>query len=254
MTIKMFDPLASLLAARANPVSVFFRDDDAGWADQRLIKLCACFTDREIPLDIAAIPSALKPESMRTMTRLLAQGQPWLHVHQHGYTHFNHQQQGRSCEFGTDRSLEQQRDDIAQGQNILQELFGSHSEPIFTPPWNRCTYDTTVVLESLKFRFFSRIINSEPILTELPELNVSIDLLKKRKGVRLPAAEIAQMVCRVFEEANEPVGVMLHHEHMGDAERNLLVELIHVLQNSSNVVFTPMHELIAQRWYKHEQT
>src|SRR6476661_3177300 len=45
----------------AQPVDVFFRDDDAGWADERLLELVARFAERGLPLDLAVIPAELTP-------------------------------------------------------------------------------------------------------------------------------------------------------------------------------------------------
>ena len=43
----------------AQPVEVFFRDDDAGWEDERLLELIARFAEHGLPLDLAVIPAEL---------------------------------------------------------------------------------------------------------------------------------------------------------------------------------------------------
>ena len=63
-------------------------------------------------------------------------------VHQHGLAHVNHEPDGRKFEFGPSRTHEEQRADIEAGRRLLAERLGDAVEPIFTPPWNRCTRDT----------------------------------------------------------------------------------------------------------------
>jgi len=115
-----------------------------------------------LPLDIAVIPDALSEQSVDVIGALLGAGGK-VAIHQHGFSHNNHQLSGRSCEFGTDRNSKQQRDDIEKGQKMLATVFGSQVNPVFTPPWNRCTSDTSVALQSLGFQYLSRIIGSAPI-------------------------------------------------------------------------------------------
>src|SRR4051812_14387265 len=54
--------LLTSLDAVASPVEVFFRDDDAGWGDDRLLRLVALFERHALPLDLAAIPAELSAE------------------------------------------------------------------------------------------------------------------------------------------------------------------------------------------------
>ena len=51
--------LASALDAAPRPVEVFFRDDDAGWEDTRLLELVARFAEHGLPVDLAVIPAEL---------------------------------------------------------------------------------------------------------------------------------------------------------------------------------------------------
>src|SRR3954467_1577014 len=76
------------------PVDVFFRDDDAGWADERLLELIDRFAAHGLPLDLAVIPMELSA----VLAERLAERPVGLH--QHGYAHTNHQLEGRKCEFG----------------------------------------------------------------------------------------------------------------------------------------------------------
>ena len=138
-------PVEDALDAAPAPVPVFFRDDDAGWGDERLLALLDAFAERELPVDLAVIPRELDAGLAREL-----RARP-VGLHQHGLAHVNHEREGRKCEFGPARDAAAQRRDIAEGRERLTGLLGDRVDPIFTPPWNRCTTDTGRVLAELGF-------------------------------------------------------------------------------------------------------
>src|SRR5690348_11558928 len=121
------DPLARALDAAPSPVRFFFRDDDAGWDDGRLLALLDVFAARGVPADVAVIPEALSPD-LAAELRARPVG-----LHQHGFAHANHEAAGRKCEFGPSRPVAFQRADIAAGCARLADLLGDAVQPIFTP-------------------------------------------------------------------------------------------------------------------------
>lgn len=240
--MNAFQAVAAVLAGRQTPIRVFFRNDDGGWADRRLQELANEFVRQELPLDIAVIPEALSEQSIELISEILNASDK-IAIHQHGFAHTNHQLSGRSCEFGSDRNYQQQHRDIAAGQKILAAAFSSQLTPIFTPPWNRCTSDTTAALKLLGVEYLSRIAGSDPIASTLPELPVAIDWLKKRKRVRLNTAELIEYICGLLNTDEQVVGVMLHHEHMDQDNRHLLRQFIKVLRESQMVSFHSMMDV-----------
>src|ERR1044071_345730 len=62
-------PVREALNNLAQPAHLFFRDDDCGWSDDRLLLLLDIFADFGIPVDLAAIPAALGSAD-RKSTRL----------------------------------------------------------------------------------------------------------------------------------------------------------------------------------------
>src|SRR4051812_14537877 len=164
-------PVASALDGARAPVPVFFRDDDAGWDDGRLLALLDRFASRELPVDLAVIPA----EVDAALARELA-ARPGVGLHQHGLGHVNHEREGRRCEFGPSRDLAAQRRDIQAGRDRLGDLFGERLDPIFTPPWNRCTPDTGAALAELGLRILSREARAIPLdVPGLLELPIHID-------------------------------------------------------------------------------
>ena len=218
-------PLRAALDAAPAPVTFFFRDDDAGWRDDRLEALLDVFARYGVPIDLAAIPLATTPALATALVARAETGQP-VGVHQHGYAHLDHQAEGRKCEFGSDRSYDEQLEDIAAGQRLLRALLGPALEPVFTPPWNRCTEDTGAALVELGIGALSRDRTAVPLgLERLRELPVQVDWFAKRTGMPLGRDAVGkQLAARAGEPA--PVGVMLHHAEMDTEDMTAMGELL----------------------------
>lgn len=238
------DPLREALLRADGPVQFFFRDDDAGWDDARLFALLDVFEARGVPIDLAVIPQALNDplaEALRTR-RAHAPGQ--LGLHQHGFCHDNHEQEGRKCEFGPARTLFAQRDDIARGHARLERLLG-WTDPIFTPPWNRCTQATAQALAELGFEALSRDAGAVPLrLAALREIPVCIDWCKAGDGIDARMQRIAQSTA-VALGRRLPVGIMLHHAVMDEADLARLDVLLALLRQSPRVHCLLMREVAA---------
>jgi peptidoglycan/xylan/chitin deacetylase (PgdA/CDA1 family) len=213
------DPVRRALDDAVEPVAVFFRDDDAGWRDDRLGALLDVFERHGAPVDVAAIPAAV---GSRLAGELAARG---VAVHQHGWAHVDHERTGRKCEFGPARARGAQLADIAAGAERLRDLLGPRLVPIFTPPWNRCTAATADCLVALGFACLSREWRAPP-LGSIDELPIHADWLG-----RLPFAD------RLAERLREggPAGVMLHHAQMDGDDLRRLDELLNLLARHSAV-------------------
>jgi hypothetical protein len=227
-------PVTAALDAAPRSVDVFFRDDDAGWDDARLLELLGRFAAHGLPVDLAVIPAALTPALARELEARERVG-----LHQHGFAHVNHEPEGRKCEFGRSRPRERQRADIAAGRERLLELLGDALQPLFTPPWNRCTEDTGKCLAELGFAALSREHRAQPLgIPGLPELPVHVD------WVRLEPDELAaRMAARVA--AGGPLGVMLHHAVMEPESMERTSELLALVASHERARARPMLELVA---------
>jgi len=223
------EPLRAALDAAPAPVPFFFRDDDAGWRDDRLGHLLDLFARLGLPLDLAVIPAALEREGAIELRGRLQQAGGRLGVHQHGYAHQNHEPEGRKCEFGPARDHGQQLGDIEAGRTRLDQLLGRAVEPIFTPPWNRCSETTGACLVELGFDVLSREARAAPLgIPQLRELSVHVDWSGRRDGVRLPLEPIAELAAAAVERGG-PVGIMLHHAVMDENELQAVGELLTLL-------------------------
>jgi len=238
------DPLLLALDALDGPVHFFVRDDDAGWDDTRLTALLDVTAATGTPIDLAVIPAALTDGlAQRLLQRRRCQP---LGLHQHGWSHTNHETEGRKCEFGPGRPAAARLHDIAQGARRLHEALGADFEPFFTPPWNRCADDVPGQLRRMGFVALSRCAGA-PAQQALPELPVHTDWCRQWReavGAREDAStRIAAGLAR-HVRAGASVGLMLHHAAMADDELALLGQLLRRWAAHPHARWQPMHALI----------
>jgi hypothetical protein len=225
------EPLRRELDAAATPRTFYFRDDDAGWANDRLFPLLDLFASYTVPLDLAVIPAALDPRLADRLLRRPETDHGLLAFHQHGFRHVNHERAGRPCEFGPGRSARAQRQDIGSGARRLRELLGE-TEPIFTPPWNRCTETTGRCLIELGLCCLVRDSSAGRLgLDGLQELEVHLDWTARRRHSR---AEVGNRLAAAAQDG-EKAGVMLHHADIGLDEREDVEGLLTLLRTHDNV-------------------
>ena len=238
-------PVRNALDNLTQPASLFFRDDDCGWGDDRLLLLLDIFADFDIPVDLAAIPTALNSAFAQKMSRRMAAHPERLRIHQHGFAHMNHEPEGKKCEFGPARDYLSQRSDIEKGRDRLAELLGAAPDPIFTPPWNRCTAGTARCLAELGFQVLSRDSHAEPFeISGLFEMPIAVDWFAHRKKVRLDRMELGRLLAAKLE-SEASVGIMLHHAVMDADEMQALAQLLSLLARHSNANCQTMQSLAA---------
>jgi hypothetical protein len=239
------DPLREALDESDMPVDFFFRDDDVGWANDEFRALLNCFWRQSVPLDIAAIPTALTAELADELCAVHAKAPALVGIHQHGFAHTNHEDFGRKCEFGNSRTRQDQYRDIQFGKMKLEGMLGSALDPIFTPPWNRCTAITGACLRHLGFRVLSRDATAPSLaLSGLKELPISIDWFAQKNGERLSFQTLGTLIAMTVKQS-QPIGIMLHHELMSAADRELLDDLLVLLSTHRQAHCKLMAEIAA---------
>lgn len=245
-----FARLSRALERRSRALSVFFRDDDGGWANERLV-IVSDLVSAGVHVDLAVIPMALTTTSIDRISLLLESSSGLLDIHQHGFCHANHERLGRKCEFGASRSLDQQQRDITHGVSLLVEAFGDHVRPIFTPPWNRCNQETIQALLDTDIRILSRDRTAQPLsLGALTEVPVRVDWLKRRQGARLNGVEFTNYLTEAIE-TNDTLGIMLHHAEMDLADRVEVLRLIDVLASTDLVEFVSLEQVARRMGEQH---
>jgi hypothetical protein len=241
------DALLQALDRADAPVNFFVRDDDAGWADDRLFALLRVMDEAEVPIDLAAIPTAVTPELGCELKARIRAGQR-LGIHQHGFAHLNHETQGRKCEFGAGRELVRREADLRRGRDILRAAFEESLDPIFTPPWNRVSPDTPFMLAALGFKALSRDMTA-PEQHALPEVVVHCDWSRQWRLAEQVRHDAARRIADDLARHVAPgasVGLMLHHAVMGPAELDSLAELLAAWASHPNARWLPMMALLEQ--------
>jgi predicted deacetylase len=237
------DPLRRALDEHSGPVELFFRDDDAGWADEALRALLDQFAAGGVPLDVAVIPGSLSPRLARELAYRQETSGGLLDLHQHGWSHANHEPEGRSCEFGPARSEDEQRADLVRGAATMHDAFGLADQPLFVPPWNRCTATTARLLEELGFAALCRDSTAAPLPgSGLPELPVTVDWFARRRGVRVDRVGRGDLLAEAARDAR-PVGVMLHHAVMTDTDLDELDALLQLVTDHPAVWLRTMAQV-----------
>ncbi|WP_088278329.1 hypothetical protein [Ideonella sp. A 288] len=231
----------------STPLQMFLRDDDAGWDDARLMALLDTTGQAGVPIDLAAIPTAVTTTLAKALNGRLDATPGLLGVHQHGTAHTNHQTEGRSCEFGDARDAAAQRVDLARGRTALLHHFGPRLDPFFTPPWNRCAPYTPGLLANMGYVAISRDRGAVP-QQALHELPVDVDWTKHhRAGGAAAVAEALAQAVSARRLDGQPLGLMLHHAVMDDSEFELLGRCLQAMVQRSPLRFRSMRSLIAER-------
>jgi hypothetical protein len=236
------DPARRALDNAKVPVTFFFRDDDAGWSDGGLYRLLDLFEGERIPIDLAVIPTALGDGLAHCLAGRLRSSAGRLGLHQHGFSHANHERAGRKCEFGPSRGEADQVEDLWAGKWRLEAVMGPVFDPIFTPPWNRCTQATVDALASCGYRVLSRDIGASPLrLNDVAELPVCVDWCawEKRGEDR---AWIGRQIAEHMTK-NRPVGIMLHHAAMSPVDYAAVANLLALLSGHGKARCVSMRTL-----------
>ena len=230
MQANWLSPLLTALDEAPASVQFFLRDDDAGWDDHRLLEMLEVVGGHGLPIDLAVIPRAIGTDLAQPLSHLHAQWDGRLGLHQHGLAHHNHEPDGRKCEFGPTRGPDAQRRDLLEGRDLLESLLPGITQPVFTPPWNRCQPVTAELLANLGFQVLSRHAGDAPAsVPGLIELPVSVDWsYARRDRRRLSFTELGVLAAQRATLA-QPVGINLHHAVMDRRELELLDDLCSVL-------------------------
>ena len=157
----------------AQPVEVFFRDDDAGWEDERLLELIARFAEHGLPLDLAVIPAELHAGARGAAGRHATSG--CTSTATRTPTTRSRGASASSARRAATRAAA--RGHRARARRGCASCSATALDPFFTPPWNRCTRDTGEALVELGFTLLSREHRAEP-LGLLPELPVHLDVAR----------------------------------------------------------------------------
>ena len=197
--------------------ATFWWRDDAEAPTAALDRKLALARRHSVPLHIAVVP-ARAGSAIAERCR----GEPDLHVMQHGFAHRNHEPDAApAAEFGRNRRIESQLDDLREGWRRLAAAGMPNLLPAFVPPWNRIAPATMNRLGGLGYRAISASrgrSNSAPV-PGLARVDVQCDPIRWKSGARFRGTArtvsslVEHLTARRLEELGkrEPTGVSTHH-------------------------------------------
>jgi predicted deacetylase len=199
-----------------DPITVFFRADDVAVPGKQFQELVHVFTRYQVPLSMSVVPTWLTAARWKGIERLCRKDPNLWCFYQHGWRHMNHEPTGKKYEFGPARSIAEIEHDLMRGRERLTSLMQNAFFPAFTPPWNRCSKETMVILKRSGFRALSRSRGASPVVPAgMPDFQVNVDLHTRKEPTAAPGwknlyGEIAAAIADGF------CGIMIHHQRMND--------------------------------------
>lgn len=218
---------------------IFFRADDIGIASVRFRQLISCFQKHRLPLCLATVPAWVNEARLRELRHITGMDSSQWCWHQHGQLHRNFAPAGKKQEFAASRSKSTIHTSVGKGKNKLEQLLGPDFQPIFTPPWNRCSSDTLEALVELGFKAVSRSRGAEPeTLPQLPDLQVNVDLHTRKETE--PAMSLFKLMAEIEQGVGSGLcGIMIHHQRMNGAALELLDTLLGLIKSNHRLM--PVH-------------
>lgn len=242
-------------AIEKNPANhaaaVFLRADDIGAGGRAFEAMCRLFRYHQAPLAMAVVPAWLSGIRRRQLFEIAPLDEPLWGWHQHGWRHVNWQRSGKSSEFGEQRPLEKQWKDIHQGQQKMQEIFGKHFTPVFTPPWNRLSTATLKILQDLEFagvsatKPFPRGVKPPIVLKNL-RINIDLHTRNAKDGTADFQALLDDLTSLLVKK--ELFGIMVHHHRMNRFAFDFLDELLRLLRERARARFLSFEDILENRY------
>ncbi len=226
----------SLCQQASSPTPVFFRADDIGIPSLNFQKLITSFLRYKLPLCLATVPTWLTEKRLTKLQNITGKNSSQWCWHQHGYQHRNFEEKGKKQEFGPARSEYEIRRSLRQGKERLEKLLGPEFQPIFTPPWNRCSAVTIRTLAELNFKALSRSDGAEPqTITTLPDIQVNVDLhTRKEQSATIGFTNLLNELEQGVHSGHW--GIMIHHQRMNSRAFDFLDILLEKISHCPSLV------------------
>ena len=228
-------------AEQDNSANFWWRDDDATEPTQDLARLVNLSETKAVPLALAVIPGKLKPGLQDFLNH-----RHLISVLQHGYMHDNNAMPGqRKLELGGNRDHNRLMTDLKLGREILRQHFHDRFVPVLVPPWNRIDSALVSRLNDLNFAGISTMKvrrNAYPA-ADLLQVNTHLDPVNWRHnggfiGVYPAIAILIQHLQAKrtgYRDAEEPTGILTHHQAQNEAVWRFIEELLQFLSRQPAV-------------------
>lgn len=232
-------------------MNCFVRNDDVGALTERLKRLIDIFVHKQCFLNLAVVPKWLTEETVAYCCQ--PEIASWIRISQHGFTHRNHsQQEGLGDEFPDYRPLGEMVQEILAGKTVLDQAFPKQFTHGYAPPWNTRTKRLTSVLKQNNYAYISaykspqagfwkKRFDQVASLCSLNKTNfkqypVAVDYMQNWGQDNFSAKPLG-LIKEELEAAAKwinPVGLMLHHEHMTNKDFDQLEQLLSWLKQNNH--------------------
>jgi nucleotide-binding universal stress UspA family protein len=236
--------LDALLAARAGPLELWWRDDDAGRDHPALARLLELSARHAAPLSLAVVPDWLEPAAT---ARIAAA--PAATVMQHGVAHKDHALPcERRIELGGSADPEKLGPAIEAGRERLAATFSRAFLPVMVPPWNRIAAAFAGRLPAWGFEGFSGLRGGGPTLPDgLARLDVHLDAVHWRERRCLTFEELLERLAAELRAGVEgPVGLLSHHLVIDAGGIEALDRLLDLVQIHAKLRVAPAAMLLRE--------
>jgi hypothetical protein len=238
--------LVAALDAAAEPVRIWWRDDDAGVDDPRLVTLLRLAESRAAPVALAVVPDWLQGAC-----RELILAAPIATALQHGIAHTDHAvPPAKKIELGGSAAPEHLLAGVRDRRDRLAHAFGRRFVPVLVPPWNRIAPGLIAHLADAGFTGLSTFgpRSGAEAAPGLLQVNTHLDLVQWREGAAPlqlePAFERLAALVRTVD--HEPIGLLSHHKLMDRSAFATLDRILALLKDHPRVTLATAGALFGE--------
>jgi hypothetical protein len=169
-------------------------------------------------------------------------------VLQHGWAHTDHAPPGaRKIELGGTRGLAALSGEPVRGREVLEQAFAERFLPVQVPPWNRIDREVVARLPALGYAGLSAFgpRASDAPAEGLVQVNTHLDILDWTRDGGFVGGErlLERLSVLLGSTGDEPVGILTHHQRMGDDAFEWLERLLTLLRDHPKATLRGAAEL-----------
>jgi hypothetical protein len=262
-------------------INIFIRNDDVrGVLDNSLIEITNICVNNSVPICHAVEPANVSMEVVDWLLEMKMKYPQLISIIQHGYDHKIKYQLTRfgkliQGEFGGNRNIDEQYNDLRKGYNLMVDYFGDRWCPIISIPYGIFNNNTLRAIDRIGYQGFTTSVSYSPkhrikdkignflninfILYRqisyhmckrsgfsFTDIGVSVNIIKKylneKEAIHYTNEEIKKNIL-FNSKFTENVGILLHHRYHNEVT-NQITDLITSLKETNNYSFVSIEDLI----------
>lgn len=196
---------------------IIIRDDDVNKLSSKFLKFFQIANNLDIKINYAVIPYKL---SKKTINFLNKQSKHKLNICVHGYKHLNYSKNINKYEFGDNRSLKQQIQDIKKGTKIIKKNFKKEIiNNVFVPPFHGMNLNTLKALGKCNYKYISTRNNEFIKNNKITNIGIDINcnIYNKTQVKMITKKEI---ISKINNSKKKLISLNIHHETLSEQKLN----------------------------------